>query len=159
MQSDSITVRRATIDDAAEACAVIRSSISDLCYLDHRGDQQLLEEWLSNKTVENVRRRILQSHFFVAEEAGTILGVGAMLNSGKITANYVAPTARFRGVSKALIHRLEETAKSLGIEKCILESSQTALRFYYALGYVDSGEIYILPLTGTIATVLSKELL
>jgi hypothetical protein len=39
-----------------------------------------------------------------------------------------------------------------------LESTQTALRFYRRLGYVDAEESYILPLTGTPATVLRKRL-
>ena len=57
-------------DDAAEACAVIRKSITELCHLDHGEDEAYLSKWLSNKTIENVSRWILQSHFFVAEEAG-----------------------------------------------------------------------------------------
>ena len=53
----------------------------------------------------------MQSHVVVAEEAETILGVAAMNNSGKITLNYVSPDARFRGVSTALMQRLEAQAR------------------------------------------------
>ena len=109
-----MNIRRATIEDAHEACAVLRRSISELCLLDHGGDPKFLARWLSNKTVENVRRWILESHFFVAEEGGALLGCAAMIDSGKITLNYVAPGARFRGVSKALMSRLEATANALG---------------------------------------------
>src|SRR5271169_3969144 len=107
-------IRRAKTDDAPEACAVIRKSITELCHLDHGGDEAYLSKWLSNKTIENVRRWILRDHFFVAEEAGRILGVAAMTESGKITLNYVDPDARFRGVSKALMLSMEENARSLG---------------------------------------------
>jgi hypothetical protein len=55
---------------------------------------------LSNKTVENVTRWIMQSHFVVAEEGETILGVAAMNASGKITLNYVSPEAAFAGSAK-----------------------------------------------------------
>jgi GNAT superfamily N-acetyltransferase len=72
--------------------------------------------------------------------------------------NYVAPAARFRGVSKALVAALEATARNLGLAECRLESTQTALQFYRRLGYVDAKESYILPLTGTPATVLRKRL-
>jgi len=153
-----VNVRRATEADAAQACDVLRRSIAELCYLDHRGDEALLARWLSNKTAENLRRWISESHFFVAEEDGRLLGCAAMNGGGKITLNYVAPEARFRGVSKALVAALEAAAKKLGLAECRLESTQTALRFYRRLGYVDADEGYILPLTGTPATVLRKRL-
>jgi N-acetylglutamate synthase-like GNAT family acetyltransferase len=91
-------------------------------------------------------------------EAGTILGVAAMNNSGKITLNYVSPDARFREVSTALMQRLEARARALGLRECVLETTQTALRFYQGLGYVKSEESYPLSLTGSPATVLRKSL-
>src|SRR5438067_13311405 len=86
------------------------------------GDTAILAKWLSNKTVENVVRWIAESHFFVAEAQGRLLGCAAMNGAGKITLNYVAPAARFQGVSKALVVTLEETARSLGLAECRLES-------------------------------------
>lgn len=155
-----MNVRRARIEDAAEACLVLRRSIVELCSLDHGGDEKITAKWLSNKTVENVRRWILQCHCFVAEgETGRILGLAAMDDSGKITLNYVSPDARFRGISKALVRCMEDKAKALGIEECHLETTQTALRFYQELGYAVSGGSYVLPLTGIQATVLAKRLL
>jgi len=151
-------IRQARAEDAAAACAVVRRSIAELCHPDHGRDEVLLARWLSNKTVENVTRWIMQSHFVVAEEAGTILGVAAMNGSGKITLNYVSPDARFRGVSKALVQQLEEAARSLGLSECVLETTQTALRFYQSLGYVKSDETHPLSLTGSPATVLRKNL-
>jgi GNAT superfamily N-acetyltransferase len=151
-------IRRAAAEDAAEACAVLRRSIAELCHLDHGGDAAIIEKWLSNKTIENVRRWIAVSHFFMAEEEARLLGAAAMNDAGKITLNYVAPAARFRGVSKALVAALEATARKLGLAECRLESTQTALQFYRDLGYVDAKESYILPLTGTPATVLRKRL-
>jgi N-acetylglutamate synthase-like GNAT family acetyltransferase len=151
-------VRRANIEDAAAVCAVLRRSITELCHADHGGDDVLLGKWLSNKTVENVARWIRQNHVVVSEEAGALLGVAAMTDSGKITLNYVSPEARFRGVSKALMQQLEEQASALGLSECMLETTQTALRFYLSLGYVRSEEGYPLSLTGMPATVLRKNL-
>ena len=153
-----ICIRAARIDDAAEVCAVVRRSITELCDLDHGGDAVLLAKWLSNKTVENVSRWISHSHFFVAEERGAIVGAAAMNQVGKIMLNYISPDARFRGVSKALVLRLEDTARALGLSQCSLETTQTALRFYLARGYVATGQSYVLPLTGMPAIVLSKRL-
>jgi GNAT superfamily N-acetyltransferase len=153
-----MNTRRARIEDAAEACVVLRRSIAELCHLDHGGDGVMLARWLSNKTVENVRRWIGESHVFVAEEAERILGVAAMNGAGTITLNYVSPDARFRGVSKALVRRLEDQARALGLAECRLESTKTALRFYQDLGYVTTGTSEILRLTGTEVSVLSKRL-
>jgi N-acetylglutamate synthase-like GNAT family acetyltransferase len=151
-------IRQAKIEDAAAACAIVRRSIVELCHADHGGDEVLVGKWLSNKTVENVTRWIMQSHVVVAEEAGTVLGVAAMNDSGKITLNYVSPDARFRGVSTALVQRLEAQATALGLRECVLETTQTALRFYQSLGYVKSEESYPLSLTGSPTTVLRKSL-
>jgi N-acetylglutamate synthase-like GNAT family acetyltransferase len=151
-------IRQAKTEGAMAACAVVRRSIAELCLADHGRDEILLAKWLSNKTVENVTRRIMQSHFVVAEEAGTILGVAAMNDSGKIPLNYVSPDARFRGGSKALVQQLEAQARALGLSECMLETTQTALRFYRSLGYVKSEETYPLSLTGSPATVLRKNL-
>src|SRR5689334_23016130 len=130
-------IRPARLSDAEEACVVLRRSITELCRLDHGDDAVILGKWLSNKTVENVRRWIADNHFFVAEEGGLLLGCAAMNGAGKITLNYVAPEARFRGVSRALVQQLEATARSLGLAECRLESTQTARRFYRTLGYVE----------------------
>jgi RimJ/RimL family protein N-acetyltransferase len=154
----ALHIRRAVSDDAAAACGVIRASITELCGLDHGNDARYLQAWLSNKTPENVRRWIEQSHVVVAVADREIVGVAAMRSDGKITLNYVAPSARFQGVSKALMRQIEETATALGLEACTLETTRTALGFYESLGFQKSPERYILPLTGTIAQVLVKRL-
>ena len=118
-------IRRAKTDDAA-ACAVLRRSITELCRADHGGDAILLGKWLSNKTVENLTRWIMQTHFVVAEERETILGVAAMNASGKITLNYVSPEARFRGVSKALVQQLESKARALGLSEYVGDDTNGA---------------------------------
>lgn len=153
-----MNLRRATEDDAAQACAVIRRSIAELCVADHGGDAAHIAKWLSNKTVENVTRWISQTYVVVAEDGGSIIGVAAMTDAGKVTLNYVSPDARFRGVSKALMRAIEDHARALGLAQCSLETSQTALRFYDSLGYRPTGQTYTLPLTGSPATVLSKRI-
>jgi GNAT superfamily N-acetyltransferase len=58
-----------------------------------------------------------------------------MNGSGEITLNYVSPDARFRGISKGLLQRLELQATDLGIQRITLQSSLTALRLYESAGY------------------------
>jgi len=132
-----LRIRKARIGDAVGASAVLRRSIIQLCGLDHGNDQGLIDRWLANKTPANVVSWIATSHVFIAEEGGQILGVAAVTDSGHITLNYVAPEARFRGVSKALLREMEKKARELGCRTCFLESTRTAARFYREAGYSE----------------------
>ena len=53
--------------------------------------------------------------------------------------NYVAPVARFRGVSAALLAALEARAAERGNARVFLLSTETAHRFYLTRGYRDDG--------------------
>jgi GNAT superfamily N-acetyltransferase len=133
-------IRAASIDDAESACIMLRRSIAELCHDDHRGDAATIAAWLANKTAETMRRWIAQSHVFVATERTILLGVGAVAGSGEITLNYVSPDARFRGVSKAILVRLEQHAAQCAVKNIRLHSTATAHRFYLSAGYADDGE-------------------
>jgi GNAT superfamily N-acetyltransferase len=134
-------IRDATPDDAAAACEVLRASISDLCVADHGNDPAILRRWLSNKTPENVAAWTEDaSHsLLVAIEGKSIVAVGSVRDSGGITMNYVAPSARFHGVSTALLAALETRAAQRGNARCTLLSTETAHRFYLSRGYRDDG--------------------
>ena len=105
-------IRDATPADAAAACAVLRASISELCVADHANDPAILARWLSNKTPENVAAwtRDASHSLLVAIEDESIVAVGSVRDSGDITLNYVAPSARFHGVSTFLLAALEMRA-------------------------------------------------
>jgi GNAT superfamily N-acetyltransferase len=128
-------IREARVEDAAAACDVLRRSIVELCAADHGNDPALLDPWLANKTPENVLAWMAETHLLVAEEDGRLLGVAGLSSAGRVTLNYVAPEARFRGVSAALLQALEDKAAQLGCRTCTLESTKTARRFYEARGY------------------------
>ena len=134
-------IREASMEDAAEACQVVRRSIAELCHADHQDDPIVLEKWLSNNTSNNMRSWIADpdSYVVVATEGAAIIGVGAIMPSGEITLNYVSPDARFRGVSKAILNKLEAKALELGNNTCALTSTETARRFYLSAGYVQFG--------------------
>jgi GNAT superfamily N-acetyltransferase len=131
----TIRIRAARVEDATAACTVLRRSITELCEADHRNDEAFLARWLANKTPENVLGWIASSNVFVAQDDTGIVGIAALGGSGQITLNYVAPEARFRGVSKALLHAAERKALELGFATCTLKSTKTAREFYLAAGY------------------------
>jgi len=78
-------------------------------------------------------------HAYVATEGAAIVGVGIIKSSGEIILNHVSPDVRFRGISKAIVARLEARARELGIDTITLQSSATALRFDVSAGYTSLG--------------------
>jgi hypothetical protein len=38
-------IREASVEDAVEACQVVRRSIAELCHADHQDDPIVLEKW------------------------------------------------------------------------------------------------------------------
>jgi GNAT superfamily N-acetyltransferase len=136
-----VEIRDATPDDAEAACAVLRASISRLCGADHGNDPAILSRWLGNKTPEIVAGWARQpgNSLLVAVDGNAVLAVGSVTDDGEITLNYVAPQARFRGISRAMLAALEARAAERGNSRCTLTSTETAHRFYLAGGYVDDG--------------------
>ena len=139
LHHSQMQIREARIEDAVEACHVLRRSITELCLADHQDDPAILQRWLANKTPANLRSWIADpgSHMFVATDGEAILEVAPVTTSGEIILNYVSPGARFRGVSKALLKRLEVRAAELGNE--VLTSTGTARLFYLSAGYKEQG--------------------
>ena len=136
-----MNIRDATTADASEACAVLRASITELCLTDHRNDPAILASWLANKTPEIVAGWTAEpgNSLLLAVEGDAVLAVGAVRDSGEITLNYVLPSARFRGVSTALLAALEARAAERTNTRCTLRSTETAHRFYLSRGYRDNG--------------------
>ena len=134
-------IRDATPADAPQACQVLRDSIAQLCSADHRDDPVVLSRWLANKTPDNVASwadGIGRSLLLVVEGEASV-AVGGVKDDGEITLNYVAPSARFRGISSALLAALASRALQRGAVTASLLSTETAHRFYLARGYHDEG--------------------
>lgn len=133
-------IRDALPQDAQAACQVMRRSIAELCFADHKNGPAILARWLGNKTPEIFKSWIRSDNvLLVAEDDTGILAVGSVTSAGEITLNYVSPDARFRGVSTALLGILEERALEKGNARCTLKSTETARRFYLARGYSEVG--------------------
>jgi ribosomal protein S18 acetylase RimI-like enzyme len=131
-------IRDAKPEDGVAACETMRRSIAELCAADHHDDPAIVQRWLSNKAPETFKSWIRPDNvLLVAAEDDRILAVGCVTSAGEITLNYVAPDARFRGVSSAMLAELEARARARGNAECTLESTETARRFYRARGYVE----------------------
>jgi GNAT superfamily N-acetyltransferase len=137
-----MNIRKAEPEDAAATCNVIRRSIIEICTTDHQKDPHVLEQWLANKTPDNVERWIVDptSAFFVAVADQAILSAGCVKDYGEVVLNYVSPDARFRGISRAIMFELEAASRCFGNSASNLDSTRTAVRFYTSLGYVERGK-------------------
>lgn len=137
-----MVVRPATAGDAEAAAQVLTRSIAELCTLDHRYDAAILDGWLANKTPDHFRAWLANplNTIVVAEAAdGALAGVAGCTAMGEVILNYVAPDARFQGVSKAMLAWLEAHLRVRGVPAVTLTSTRTAEAFYRALGYGDAG--------------------
>lgn len=136
----SISVRRATEADAPEMSRVLIASITELCSADHHDDPAAIAAWTANKSVEGVLAMLAapDSEIYVADRQGTIVAVGA-IHADMIELNYVDPQHRRRGVSRAVMLRLEGVLRDRGVAVARLKSTETAHDFYKALGWSDAG--------------------
>lgn len=136
------TVRPARPHEAAEACAVIRRSIEELCHLDHDDDPAVLGPWLANKMPERVRSWIdgNPTGTLVGVDPEGIAGVGCIMPDGVIGLLYVAPWKQRRGVGRALLRHMEHVASDADLVACTVRNTATARDFYLASGYVADGK-------------------
>ena len=138
-----MTVRNAQPGDAEPACALVRRSILELCKLDHAHDPLTLEGWLCNKTPQNMEVWITTpgTTCFLAEIDEALAGVGVVTDYGEVLLAYVAPEFRFRGVTSALLERMERHAHAQHADRMSLTTTDTARAFFLARGYAPEEEI------------------
>jgi GNAT superfamily N-acetyltransferase len=134
-------VRDATPADAEAMSRVLIASITTLCERDHGGVQENLDHWLANKSPASVRAWFdnPENRLFVAERNEEVVGVGGFNERGDVLLNYVAPAARFTGVSTVLLAEIERAMQAKGHDKATLTSTATAHEFYIARGWRDDG--------------------
>jgi len=130
-------IQPAQPDQAAEICAVIRRSITELCVEDHGNNPEKLARWLENKTVENCEQWLFNRHSqaFVALENDQLVGIIHLDHEGFVHLCYVLASVMGLGVGKQLLQTAEAHARQWGLEEITLESTATAWGFYKSQGY------------------------
>ena len=138
---DEITIRKATAEDAEAASVVLVRSIKEICAPYYDNDQEILAQWLENKTPANVRWWIEsdRSYCVVAVNAQSqVLGF-ASIAGAEIMLNYVVPEVLHRGIGKSMLQALETQAIACGVDHIRVVSSIPAKEFYERNGYVSNG--------------------
>ncbi len=134
-------IRKAQINDVQEFCNVLRTSIVELCKIDHQENKNEIEKWLSNKTIENCRKLILNesSNTFVAEKDGKIVGVSDIGHNGYLYLCYIMPEVKGQGIGGKLLSISEESVIHFDFKVFNLESTITSKDFYEHYGYISNG--------------------
>ena len=128
------TVRRAREEDAQGVWRVHLSAIRGVAHSHYTPEE--VEAWASPRGPEHYAEAIRNKEFYVAEEGDAVVGFGT-LNPGEneIEAVYVSPEVVRRGVGSAILRRLEERARALGLNSLKMDASLNAVPFYRSAGY------------------------
>ena len=122
---------------AEQILDVLKRSIIQLCTKDHNGSEEILKQWLSNKTTENCLNWIADNNtvVLVALSSDKVVGVGKIDISGYLHHCYVDPEHICQGYGAALLTALEDQARVWNLDGIKLESTLTARNFYESKGY------------------------
>lgn len=130
-----ITAARSEHSD--EICNVLIRSITEACKKDHNNGASL-QEWLANKTPENVKKWIKSDNIgFVCSHKSIITGFILIDIKGHILLNYVLPVYIGKGCGHALLKKIEDYAQSNGIQQLHVDSTITAHEFYLKNGFIE----------------------
>jgi len=119
-----------------EICDLLVRSIAESCNKDHHNDPEILESWLANKTIENIRYWIQNNRTYCAKlRSGEIVGVLQVNSENKILLNYVDPNYTDKGIGTNLLRKLENEIGSG--KEIFVESTETAKPFYLKKGFTQ----------------------
>jgi len=137
-----IDIRQATPRDAEEACALLRLSIEEGCAADHGQRADILQAWLSNKTLQNVTTWFSSpsNYAVVAVQDRQLAGMALLTQAGKLALCYVMPGQLRSGIGSAMMQAVEAQARCWSIGKLHMHSPASSSGFFERLGYVNAGK-------------------
>lgn len=138
----SIAIRQAGPTDAPAACALLRRSISESCAPDHGNRPEILDNWVGNKTPQNVAAWFASpsNYALLAERDGELVGLALLTQAGKLALCYVLPEAVRGGVGGALVAGIEEQARAWNISKVFMHCPASSSGFFERNGYTNAGK-------------------
>ena len=132
-------IRRFTEQDAQSVSELIITTIRISNTKDYPAE--LMEELVKTETPEHVLQRASWTHFYVAEEAGQIVGCGAIgpywgkEDESSLFSIFVHPDCQGKGLGRAIVETLEKDAFALRAKRIEIPASITGLPFYRKMGY------------------------
>lgn len=135
-------IQDANVSDSAQVCDVLRRSILEVCAPDYNNNQPVIDEWLSNKTEDNISTWIQSGSAFsvvCTDEGDIVAGFGLITREGEILLIYLAPEALHKGNGKLILQKMENFASLEGLTEIRTTSSITAKAFYERNGFIQDG--------------------
>jgi putative acetyltransferase len=134
----SLVIREMRDGDARSFLEVHHAAVRHLAVRDY--PVEVIEAWaplpITQAAVDLVVANAEDETRFIAQRDGHIIGLACLITANnELRACYVAPEAAGTGVGKALLKKIEETARSAGCKTLYASSSLTAEQFYRSQGY------------------------
>jgi putative acetyltransferase len=134
----TLVIREMRDDDARSFLEVINAAVRRIAVRDY--PPEVIEAWaplpITQAAVAAVIANPEDEIRFLAERDGHVIRVACLVIANKeLRACYVAPEAARTGVGKALLMKIEETARNAGLKYIYADSSLTAEQFYRSQGY------------------------
>ena len=101
----------------------------------------MMEELILHMQPEDILKRASWTHFYVAEDAGRIIGCGAIgpywgkEDESSLFTIFVLPEYQGKGVGRKIVETLERDEFALRAKRIEIPASITGLPFYRKLGY------------------------
>ena len=134
-----MNIRRFKNTDAASTSAMIANTLRTCNSNDYT--PELMEECVKSLSPDNLINRAGWMHFYVVEDAGSIIGCGGIgpywgkQNESSLFTIFVDASLQGRGIGKLIIETLEQDEFFLRAERIEIPSSITAVGFYKRFGY------------------------
>ena len=102
---------------------------------------EMMEECVKSQSPENIIQRAGWTHFYVAEENGSVIGCGAIgpywgkEDESSLFTIFDKPDMQGKGIGRKIIETLEQDEFFLRAKRIEIPSSITGLPFYKKMGY------------------------
>ena len=134
-----MTIRRFLPEDAQAVSDLIQTTMRISNKQDYPAEQ--IESLAAEQTPEHVLERAGWTHFYVAKEAGQIIGCGAIgpywgrEEESSLFTIFVHPAHQGKGIGKAIVLTLEQDEFARRARRIEIPASVTGLPFYQKMGY------------------------
>ena len=130
-----MTVRPYVAGDAPALVDLFRSTVRSVNLADYSDEQ--VHAWAPDHIDETEwADRMAENTTFVAELDGALAGFTELTSEGHVHMLFAAQDKMRRGVGTGLLHRIEQEANQLGLERLTTDASLTARPAFEKNGYV-----------------------